>query len=300
MNRSIHLAFLLAPLLGCGVAAQNLGDLRRLGAAGRYVEPGKEELSLAEKLFAELFSGGKDTPRVSELAKRLGFELKTVREAGEEIIVIRETDSHRRGRGMYAFRTKDAAPLVVEAPHSEDDLHTGFLAEAFFLETRAAAVAWNTVPRDQPVEGDARGARGRAAADMAHLPDSVFLAFTRAFAAAHPGGVLVQLHGFAKAERRTEAGAFSDAILSCGTSSPPSWISAAALCLKEQAGARVSVYPWDVSELGATTNVHAKALERARHGGFLHVEMCLELRKRLKAGAGLRKALWRCLPEKQP
>jgi len=60
------------------------------------------------------------------------------------------------------------------------------------------------------------------------------------------------------------------------------------------------VYPEHVTELGATTNSQGKVLRDVRHAGFLHLEMALELRQRLKSSARDRKAFWRCLPEAQP
>jgi hypothetical protein len=268
--------------------------MRLKSAAGRYVEPRKEELELAEKLFAGLFSSKPRLNEISGLARELGFELIPVREAGEDLLVLREMESDRRGRGMYVYRIERSVPVAVEAPHSNDDLYTGILAEKLFLETRACAAAWNTVRRDQPIEGK------KAESDLAHLSESIFLAFTRAFASAHPEGVLVQLHGFSRTERKSSAGSQSDAILSGGTESPASWILTTAQCLRDRWGGRFLVYPRDVNELGATTNSEMKALRSLKHGGFLHLEMCLELRRRLKSSAEARKAFWRCLPEKQP
>jgi hypothetical protein len=263
--------------------------------AGTYTEPRKEELAVAEKVFAGLFSAKRNLKEISDLAREIRFELTSFNEGGEELLALREMESDRRGRGMYVFRTENPIPLAIEAPHSDDDLHTGLLAELCFLETRAAATAWNTVRRDQPFD-----AGTKAEADLAHLPDSVFVAFTRAFAAAYPKGVLLQLHGFSKTERKSAAGSQADAILSGGTESPAAWIVDAAACLKERCGGVFSVYPRDVKELGATTNSEMKALRKVGHAGFLHVEMCLELRRRLKSSVELRKAFWRCLPEKQP
>ncbi len=289
------LTILLILTLGCELTpAQTLSEARARSVGGKYVEPRKDELATAEKLFVLIFSPNRKLTEVSDLARKIGLEVVPVRERSEELLIARELENEKRGRGMYVFRTNNASQQVVEAPHSSDDAHTGLLAELLFLESRAAAAAWNTVPRDQSIEG------GKGEADLAHLSESYFVAFTRAFASACPGGVLIQLHGFAPSERKSEAGARSDAILSSGTESPPGWITKTAERLKADCGGRFSVYPTDVRELGATTNSQMKALKSVKHSGFLHVETCLDLRKRLKSNTELRKAFWRSLPEKQP
>ena len=55
--------------------------------------------------------------------------------------------------GLRGDIVQDVLPLAIEAPHSYDDLHTGDLAETLFLESHAAAAAWDTVSRSLRVEG---------------------------------------------------------------------------------------------------------------------------------------------------
>lgn len=294
MTRAAITIVLVILLASASTAPETLGQVREKSLGGKYMDPRMQELAIAERVFAGLFSPGRNAVEISDLARQIGFELVSIREAGEELLIVRELESQRRGRGMYVFRTSNCSQMVVEAPHSNDDAHTGVLAELMFLETRAAAAAWNTVTRNQPVEG------GKGDSDLAHIPDSCFVAFTRAFATAYPTGVLIQLHGFAASERKSDAGARSDAILSSGTDSPPAWIVKTAERLRSDCGGKFSVYPTDVKELGATTNSQMKALRSLKHLGFLHVETCLDLRKRLKSDREFRKVFWRCLPEKQP
>ncbi len=294
MNPLFRIAQIVVLFLSTSASAETLSELLAKGSGGKYVEPRKEEIAIAEKVFHEVFSPTRSLPRISALGAEIGFEVLSVHGASEEFLFLREVDSDRRGRGMYVFRTRPTSQLVVEAPHASDDLHTGLLAELLFRETGAVAAAWNTVGRDELVEGT------REQADLAHLPESVFVAFTRAFAAAYPGGILLQLHGFARSQRKSEAGARSDAILSNGTRSPPRWLSSTAERFQAKYGGKFLVYPRDVKELGATTNSQMKALREVGHTGFLHLEMCLELRQRLKANEETRRVFWSCLPDKRP
>ena len=62
---------------------------------------------------------------------------------------------------------------------------------------------------------------------------------------------------------------------------------------------RLLSYPHGIAELGGTTNEQGRLLRARGHGGFLHLEIGLALRLRLKAEPELRRQLLRCLPEKQ-
>ena len=281
------LLFLALPLAG----AETLGSARKDARCTEYEAPGAEELIGAEKLFAAAFFPGTEISALTRLAREIDLEVLPIAGEGDEIIVLREAPHALRGRGFFAFRRKDPRPVAFQAPHSSEDLHTGQLAEQLFLESRAAASAWNTAPRSATVKGENR------LADLAHLPDSLLHAFTRAFAAAYPKGTLLQLHGFDAGRRATRDASGSGVILSDGTKSPPPWVFEAAECLEGALSERVSIFPRDVKELGATTNTQGKVFQDLGHAGFLHVEMDLDLRRRLKETEKLRNAFLRCMPD---
>ena len=98
---------LLVFLLGSACTpAETLGQAREKSLGGKYMEPRREELAIAERVFAGLFSPNRNTVEISDLARQIGLELVPIREAGEELLIVRELESQRRGRGMYVFRTK--------------------------------------------------------------------------------------------------------------------------------------------------------------------------------------------------
>ncbi|HVR74433.1 MAG TPA: hypothetical protein VMT52_08885 [Planctomycetota bacterium] len=286
-STTVILLFFALPLAG----AETLGSARKDARCTEYDPPGAEELRNAEKLFAAAFSPATEISALTRLARGIDLEILPIVREDDEIIVLREAPHALRGRGFFAFRRKDARPLALQAPHSWEDLHTGLIAEMLFLESHAAASAWNTAPRSTAVKGENR------LADLAHLPDSLLHAFTRAFASAYPRGTLLQIHGFDAGKRATREGSGSAVILSDGTKSPPIWVLDAAECLEVALSERVSVYPRHVKELGATTNTQGKVFQEIGHAGFLHVEMDLELRRRLKETEKLRNAFLQCMPD---
>jgi len=260
-----------------------------------YVAPTREQLSVAYRLFASVFAG-KSGDVLQPLCGELGLELVQVQSMGEELLVLREHAAHKEGRGVFIFRRSGFRPLAIQAPHSRFDLHTGVIAKTLFLESRAVAAAWNTVRR---YEGFDSGNGKTSAADLAHLEGSFFQSFTRAFADAQPKGVLVQLHGFGKKGRETTKGARPDIILSNGSKTPPRWLVPTAQKITRACGAEVAVYPFDIMELGGTTNWQGKLLRSLGHSGFLHVELNLALRRKLTKNAKFRRTFLGCLPEKQ-
>jgi hypothetical protein len=204
---------------------------------------------------------------------------------GDAAVVV-EDDAARRGRGAYVVSLALApapAPLLVQIPHSFSDRYTLPLGRELFVASGARAVAFSTLHR--------RGAAGygdndnrvpaRGHADVAHDADSTFQSFTRAWLAAQPRGLVVQLHGFA--DRRVDA----DLVVSLGARAPaPPWARAVRDGLRRLLpGRSVAVYPDDVDDLGATTNAQGQAV-RAAAGRFLHIEMSFSLRESLRRRAG--------------
>jgi hypothetical protein len=275
-------------------AAESLERARKDARSEKYRAPAAANLTLAEDLFRGLLGPEEDARRLAGLAGRIGLEIIEVRDGEEDLIAVREPPAARAGRGFYVFRRGPAAPLALQAPHALDDKLTGPLAAKLFRESRARAAAWSTAPRSAAVDGSSE------TADLARLPESFLASFTRAFADAQPHGIVVQLHGFDGEARRSTASPGWPVIVSGGTRSPSAWLLELAPCLERSLGERVAVFPRDIGELGGTTNAQGKLLRSLGHSGFLHVEMDMEARRKLRDGEDLRRAFTRCLAAAKP
>jgi hypothetical protein len=279
-GKRIVMAVLLL-VSGVPARAESLTDLWAAARGkGEFQKPDREELRTAEKLFKSTLAGKEETAALKRSWKELHWDLD-VSSGDEDVLVLRELAEHRTGRGFYLFRRGKVPAIALEAPHGTDDLHTGQIALQLFGQGQAAAGAWNSLPR--------------AGADLAHLPDSYFQAFTRAFAETHRSGIVLQLHGFEANKRTSTAGMGADVIASNGTKRPPRWVLGAAKCLRENCTEALKVYPTDVAELGGTTNAQSLLLQDLGHDGFLHLEMSLGFRKRLREEGKLREDFLKCL-----
>lgn len=236
----------------------------------------------ARAVFADLLAGRDPGDGAAELG--LVGEPR-----GDGLVLLREPAGERTGLGSYLLRRGGAA-LLLQAPHADTDLDTGRLVELLMTEGDAAAAAWNSVPRAYEAGGR------RVAADLARAPESLFNALALAFAELRPGGLVVQIHGHARERRRTEAGRTADVILSAGSREPSAVARAVAACLAERWPEEVvRLFPEQVEELGATANATGRALQAEGFGGFLHLELSRELRRRLVADRAARDGLTACL-----
>ena len=278
--------------------AESLGELRNAARSQKYVTPSPEEVRVAGDSFQELLCGGETSGVVSGLAS-LGLEVVRLEVGGAQVSVVREVQGRRRGWGVYAFRAPQLNGVLLQAPHSYFDLHSGYLVERIFVEHNVRAAAWNTAPRHAPLASSEtpQPCEGDSGADLAHVDRSVFQAFTLAFARTHPQGLVAQLHGFSTTARTTRVGALSDAVVSNGQRRPRPWLWSFDRCLESRLCEVSSVFPDEVRELGALKNLQGRLLRELGHGGFLHVELNLPLRKRLKDDPQLRRDFWSCLGE---
>lgn len=268
-------------VLSAGLAALLFPPLRE--AVGIAV-PGRAGMATSEKLFAALLAGADAD------ASQAGF---VVRRAPPEWngTIVAEPPGECEGRGIYLLRSRPAHPLAITAPHRGFDRHTGTLAARLFLESGAAAAAWNSAPRNPT-------AACPHALDLAKAADHPFTSFTLSFARRYPGGRIVQLHGFDRDRRRSAAAGEAGVIISNGTMTPDPALFDLADCLSIALDpARVLVFPNEAQELGALTNAQGEALRGAGFGGFVHLEMSAELRRRLLEDAGLRQVFAGCLLE---
>ncbi|MDX2456921.1 MAG: hypothetical protein QNL87_05385, partial [Gammaproteobacteria bacterium] len=249
-----------------GVAsADKLQPLQQLITERRcsvYSPATAQQLQRAEAGFVNLL----DDPAamVDDMAqawKELGFSITPVTAGNATWLVLREVPGFCTGQGMYLIRQGVAARLLLQVPHGYFDKHTDNIA-AGLLQAPVRAIALNTVPRHYMQQGI------KIDADLAHRTDNLFAALTRAFARVYPAGRLVQLHGFNPAKRKTAAGHSAAVIVSAGTAWPTPASTAVAACLQSLLNNPVRLYPRDVQELGATTNLQGRLLRGLAHNGF--------------------------------
>jgi len=279
---------LMAALVIAALAPAAQADwVQQLAAASserHFVQPAAAEVARAQALFLRLMQGERGEV-LGKAWSDLGFALVNDTEQG--LTWLQERPEARRGRGFFVFRPDGADALQM--PHAFNDAMTGQIGIALFRRGRFGAAAWNTVPRDFVADGR------RVDADMAHLDDSYFIAFARAFAQRHPQDHLYQLHGFEQENRLSDAARKAAAILSDGSRTPAAALHRLATCIAAKTGARVLTYPEDVRELGATTNTVAAALRREGFVGFVHIEMSRPLRTDLAHSPAQQRKLLSCL-----
>lgn len=271
-----------------GAEASSLDSLLEQARSDEYITPEANDILQAEESFTRWLAAD-DRLEAVRYPESPGYDeagLNAVALFQPDIVVLTENDSDRRGRGFFAARIEGGAPLLIQAPHQYHDLRTGIIAQKLFLESDAMSAVWNTVHRYQSDDSD-----------LVHVPDSYLHALSRAFAAVYPDGRILQLHGFSSAKRVSPAGREAEAILSDGTRNPPESLARLTDCLSQRLGIRAMLYPRDVQELGATTNTVGADLRGHGFGGFVHLELDADLRKRLVEDADARNSLISCVAE---
>ena len=247
-----------------------------------YLAPSAADLTHARQLFADTLAGSQSLEVLQPEWSRLGFELREVTATGEALWLLCEPAGTEAGRGWYLFR-HSGSPVAIMAPHARNDIHTGLISLRLFLAGHARVLACGTITRRR--------------ADMAHLEDTYFQAFTLAFAQMSPTGLVVQLHGF---ESTNHNGTKAAIIASTGSRTPEPWLAELVRCLRQSTALNVLAYPDNVKQLGATSNAQGQALTRVGRCRFLHFEFSLELRERLTRDQALRKMFLDCLATIKP
>jgi len=272
----------LLPLSSDGHSRDIIYDLLMDASKGGMYSPVSDlELKDAERLFVKLFDGVIDD-EARRLSSSLGFKLIEIGGKEKRMIILKEDDDKKRGRGFFIFRQGSHNDTALQIPHAFTDLHTREIGMRVFIDTPAHAISFNTIRRSE--------------ADMAHLEKSYFIAFATAFAMTHRSGYLVQIHGFSKEKRVTSSGRGSDIIISSGRAETTSIIMKIYRCLKEGMDGRVSLSPSEVKELEARTNSIAERLNRMGYDRFVHIEMSKELRETLKKDKMALEKIERCIP----
>ncbi|MCB1778275.1 MAG: hypothetical protein KDI50_12645, partial [Candidatus Competibacteraceae bacterium] len=222
----------------------------------------------------------------------LGYKIEQITDNNQLFTIVRERPDQRWGRGFYAFAALPAGYPVLQAPHSFFDQNTGSIALRLFAQGRFAAGAWNTVRRSYRNSGGEK-----VDADMAHLPESPFIAFSRAVAFARPASAILQLHGFAAENRKTQAGRTAGAIISAGQHQPTPAVDQTVRCLDALFAEPILLYPTQVQELGGTTNAIGQTLRELGSKAFVHIELAQPLRDQLRDNKTLQWQFGDCLAE---
>lgn len=283
--------------------------LANASAGGCYRRPAAEELDHAQSLFDALFAMTQTPSATLAVPEELQMQCARLHlhlvQVAQQGWLLLEDDAYKRGRGAYWFRAaspdSDAAarPWLLQAPHGPSDLDTRQIAARLVNEGPFAAAGWNTVRRDAAIEGESEKA------DLAHLDDTYFNCFTRAFARRFPAGYVIQIHGFGDDEDALPDAGEPDLILSSGSEHAAAFLTGLDACLSSRltalmvngAKADVRVYPAEVHELGGTTNAQAKLLRAMGSDKFLHVEMSRKARELLRHDRDSRRQVIECFSE---
>ncbi|KHD05293.1 hypothetical protein PN36_00450 [Candidatus Thiomargarita nelsonii] len=280
------IAILISTTLTLSVSAESLKDALKAAKGGKYIAPSAAQVREAETLFIRTLKGEQSLD-LQKAWQTQGFIMRTLR--GSNLTIVQEINEKRTGRGFYLFRQHGGLPVALQAPHSFKDLYTRQITRQLMQEGNYIAAAWNTVPRYGKNKQD-------NFADMAHLEDTIFQAFGRAFVHQYPTGTIVQLHSFAQEKRKKNVGKTTDLILSNTTITPYQRVLNTNQCLKSKlTDFVVRLYPYEILELGGTSNSNAKDLRKRGFNHFIHIEMSKPLRQRLRKDKRLRGQFSACL-----
>lgn len=278
-------------LLGAVPAwGQSLRSLFREAAqGGEFAMPTAGELAEARLMFDLLLKGKLETAAFKELLDSLGMEQLPVTEVGTDFVVLREKEGRKTGRGFYIYTNGATAHRYLLVPHAFTDVKTGHIALKLVDMGCFSLVALNTRKRYEVRDNL------KIDQDLAHLTGTYFSVLSHALAALADEPRVVQIHGYSKGNRETEAGMDADVIVSSGRRSLQPYASAVAECLSRNDDYNVMVYPDQVYELGGTTNVTARIMRKAGNKSFLHIEMSRPFRDMLSKDEKFLKVFNECV-----
>jgi hypothetical protein len=234
---------------------------------------------------------------LEQFAALVGVELERVHVTAEgrelDLWVVHEPTDDRRGRGTYLIRIgrapREQTGLLLQAPHSRFDRHTGAIAlDLLLADERGAirAVFLDSAHRHRKADGsrDPRPDPADNPADPAHNAAHPFARATAAVLAEREW-VLVQLHGFDHGARPGQP----ELIVASGRAEPNP--ASAEMLVELRAGLseyECGHYGIDTDRLGARQNVQARAA-RASGRCFVQLELSEPLRERLREQPDLRR-----------
>lgn len=267
------------------------------------------ELAALERLITLLWSRAPNGMLMPGQARRAardadiaGVELHDLQLAHEgkveQFWVVAESTADRRGRGAYVFRLgplrgsegRSRTEILLQAPHTRFDTHTGEIAVGMFIESElearpARALMLNSAHRHAQLDGtrDKREPASQNPADAAHREDHPFARVSDRLVHDHAVAI-VQLHGFG----RDEAAGEPDVIVSAGRKQPRAASLGVAERLRPVLGEfEVRHYGDGIDRLGGRTNVQGRATRDAGRC-FVHIETSARVRGKLREDRALR------------
>jgi hypothetical protein len=181
------------------------------------------------------------------------------------------------GNGYFIYNPTAKNEILIQAVHQYSDGPVGDILRHFQEEDSFKALAFNSHRRSSQ-------------ADIAHNNDSYLKQFSLSFIERYPNAAVIQLHGFLKEKRKTKLGREADIIISNGNQNPSENLQKMAACLSKHW--LTKIYPWQVKELGGTTNAVGRVLPA---GSFIHIEMNTKVRDELRLDKSSRDAFLACL-----
>jgi hypothetical protein len=224
----------------------------------------------------------------------LGFDWFSVEMNGEPMGILKEKPTRCEGRGTFMFRTAGGTTDLLQIPHKFYDKHTGDIGYRLMQQGNFRLAAWNSIHRYTPSLDS-----GSTSADLVHTDNNYFTVLAEAAALLSADSRIIQIHGFASSKRKSEAGRASQIIISNGSKRPSRTVRDLTSCLRAHAHMRVSLFPRDVNELGATSNQIGAKLRKYGHQGFIHIELSKATRQALLADTDLMTTLLGCISGKR-
>lgn len=256
------------------VCSAEVSSLWQQKKAENYSVYSAQELSEFENIFKAVLSG-----KLNQQLKKDLLDLNFTVVESDGLITLVESSPPLRGAGIYIINKDANNDVLIQAPHSFYDRKTAQIASQLMQENNLKALSISSVHRK--------------VADMAHLKDSVFLAFARAFSSMYSAPRIIQLHGFNENKRLQTYSV--DFILSNGTASRYQKLTRQAECLSRKLRSSTKIYPLNVSVLGGTKNSTGRMLRSMGVSGFEHIEIGSKMRQTLKRSAQKRKLFSQCL-----
>ncbi|MCA9211460.1 MAG: hypothetical protein KDB27_00210 [Planctomycetales bacterium] len=260
-------------LFDCSSHAANISLAKVLEQASHradFVKPTDDELNKFYETAVDTIAARSPFEVLHERWQNIGWELSETTLNDSRVWIIHHQSMNRRGAGIFAVRPDAEARILLQSPHSFYDKFTRPIVVRAFERSTVRAAAWNSVHRKVQ--------------DVAHDERCFFHEFTRAFLTEsqrqQQNTFVIQVHGFSQDSRKTTVGSTAEIIVSNGTRFPPNWLRMTAVNLQSVTSG-VKLFPTEVSELGATTNVQAQ-LVNGHDAAFMHVELSEPARRKLR------------------
>jgi len=242
-----------------------------------------DELHLVEGIFIKILHND-----ITDSIKQQMLKMNLHITQTGKYLIISEANPPYTGQGMYIINIESSSKILLQAPHAFHDLKSGSIAIKLFLENNISALAINSLNRYYTsIKGE------KKSADMAHLSNSLYMAFSRAYIKVFNKSRTIQLHGF-NADKYPATKPLNF-ILSNGTRAFDQSLINQRDCLENKLKLKSHVYALNINILGGTKNSIGHVLRHSSYTGFEHIEMSLPVRKRLNRSSVTRQQFMSCI-----